>query len=54
MHGHEILALIFVVLVVMYLVALAVGFFIYSKSMEEDEWDGGDPGPYARKNKDDR
>jgi flagellar basal body-associated protein FliL len=54
MQGHEILLLILMVLIFIYLVALAVGFFIYSKSIREDEWDGGDPGPYLRKNKDDR
>ena len=54
MQGHEILTLIFIALACVYLLVLFVTFFLYPRKTNDTDWDGGDPGPYLRKNKDDR
>ena len=44
MTGAQLIAAVFVALVLVYLAALAIIFVWFSKAMEED-WEDGDPGP---------
>jgi hypothetical protein len=51
MTGAQIIAAVFILLVIGYLTALAVIFVWFSKAMEED-WEDGDPGPTWGKDND--
>ncbi len=44
MTGAQIIAAVFILLVIGYLSSLAVIFIWFSKAMDED-WEDGDPGP---------
>jgi hypothetical protein len=53
MTGAQIIAAVFILLVIGYLSALAVIFVWFSKAMDED-WEDGDPGPKWGKENDKR
>jgi hypothetical protein len=53
MTGAQIIAAVFILLVIGYLSALAVIFIWFSKAMDED-WEDGDPGPKWGKENDKR
>ena len=53
MTGAQIIAAVFILLVIGYLFALAVIFIWFSKAMDED-WEDGDPGPKWGKENDKR
>lgn len=53
MTGAQIIAAVFILLVIGYLSALAVIFVWFSKAIDED-WEDGDPGPKWGKENDKR
>jgi len=53
MTGAQIIAAVFILLVIGYLSSLAVIFIWFSKAMDED-WEDGDPGPKWGKENDKR